>query len=139
MVAKWEAAGLVRLANHTRGVASLLSLDWRVLGFTLAVCILAAVLFGRGPALRFLRVKLAAALKEGGRESGLHPTERGRRLLLSAQIAMGVFVLMMAGLLVRSLGNLEQEDLGYNRSRLLLVRVDAGASGYTEEATQGLK
>ena len=138
LVAKWEAAGLVRLADRTRGVGSLLSLDWRVLGFTAAVCLLAAVLFGLGPALRFLRVKVGTALKEGGRDSGLRPGARGRRLLLGAQIAVGVFVLMMAGLLVRSLRNLEDQDLGYNRSRLLLARVDTGASGFTNEATQGL-
>ena len=138
VLAKWAATGLVRMANAGNSVGGLLSLDWRVLGFTAAVCILAAILFGLGPALRFLGCKLVTALKEGGRDSGGRPGEKGRRALLSAQIAVGVFLLMAAGLLVRSLHNLEEEDLGYGRARLLLVRVNAGASGYSQEAMQGL-
>jgi predicted permease len=47
---------------------------------------------------------------------------------------VGVFVLMGAGLLVRSLWKLQEADLGYSRDKLLLVRVDLGASGYKGEA-----
>jgi len=136
--AKWGAMGLVKLANKGGGVREILALDWRVLGFTAGVCIFAAVVFGFGPALRFARVKLAAALKEGGRESGAGVKAGTGRVLLVAQIAAGIFVLMGAGMMVRSLWNLQYADLGYSRAKLLLIRVEAADSGYKGAAVEGL-
>jgi len=130
VLAKWGADLLVKMAGAGVGVGSRLSLDWRVLGFTAAVCLVAALLFGVGPALQFMRVRLGTALKEGGSDFGNRGQGRGGRLLLSAQIAVGVFVLIGASLLVRSLGKLQSAELGYSREKLLVVRVDIGASGY---------
>ncbi|HSC44327.1 MAG TPA: ABC transporter permease [Candidatus Acidoferrum sp.] len=130
LLAKWGADTLVKMADAGAGVRSRLALDWRVLGFTAGACVLAAVVFGLGPALQFLRVRVGTALKEGGRDFAGGRKGRGGRLLLSAQIAVGVFVLIGASLLVRSLSNLQSADLGYSREKLLLVRLDVGASGY---------
>jgi predicted permease len=135
LLAKWGAAALVRMAEAGSGVRNRLELDWRVLGFTAAICLAAAILFGLGPALRF--VKVGTALRESARDSGSRMKVETGRLLLGAQIAMGVFVLMGAGLLVRSLWKLQAADLGYSRDNLLLVRVDLGASGYKGEALHG--
>src|SRR5437868_11353248 len=92
----------------------------------------------RSPALRFLHLKPGVVLKEGGRgtESGV----KGKfgRVLMSAQIALGVLVLMTAGLLVRSLHNLQEADLGYSREQLLLARVDLLESGYRGAAIQNM-
>ena len=134
LLAHWGAAALVRMAAAGGGVRSRLELDWRVLGFTAAVCFLAALLFGLGPALRFVKVKVGTVLGSGAREAGAKMKLQTGRLLLGAQIAVGVFVLMGAGLLVRSLWKLQEADLGYSRDKLLLVRVDLGASGYKGEA-----
>jgi predicted permease len=134
LLAKWGAAALVRMAEAGSGVRNRLELDWRVLGFTAAVCLVAALLFGLIPALRLVKTKVGSALGEGVRDSGPKMKLQTGRLLLGAQIAVGVFVLMGAGLLVRSLWKLEGADLGYSRDKLLLVRVDLGASGYKGEA-----
>jgi predicted permease len=134
LLAKWGAAALVRMAEAGSGVRNRLELDWRVLGFTAAVCLVAALLFGLIPALRLVKVKVGSALGEGVRDAGPKMKLQTGRLLLGAQIAVGVFVLMGAGLLVRSLWKLEGADLGYSRDKLLLVRVDFGASGYKGEA-----
>jgi predicted permease len=133
LLAKWGAAALVRMAAGG-GLKSRLELDWRVLGFTAAVCLVAAMLFGLAPALRLVKVKMGAALGEGSRGSGPRMKLQTGRLLLGAQIAVGMFVLMGAGLLVRSLWKLQGADLGYHRDQLLLVRVDLGASGYKGDA-----
>ncbi|HET8965079.1 MAG TPA: ABC transporter permease [Candidatus Acidoferrum sp.] len=133
LLAKWGAAALVRMAARG-GLKSRLELDWRVLGFTAAVCLVAAMLFGLAPALRLVKVKMGAALGEGSRGSGPRMKLQTGRLLLGTQIAMGMFVLMGAGLLVRSLWKLQGADLGYHRDKLLLVRVDLGASGYKGDA-----
>ena len=134
LLAQWGAALLVKMAGAGSGVRERISLDWRVVGFTAAVCVASAILFGLGPAVRFVRVRLGTALGEGGRDSGSRMKMGTARLLLGAQIAMGVFVLMGAGLLMRSLRKLETADLGYSRDNLLLVRVDLGASGYKGDA-----
>ena len=138
LLAKWGASALVGMVNAGSGVRSLLVVDWRVLGFTAGICVLAALVFGLGPALQFVRVKLGTALKEGGRESGTGARGKTGQILLSAQIAMGVFVVMGASLLARSMRNLQEEDLGYSQEKLLLVRVDASAGGYQKAAVQGV-
>src|SRR6266702_2423422 len=116
LLAQWGSAALVSLANTSDRTSSPLSLglDWRVLGFTGGVCLSAAMVFGLAPALRFLNVGPGGALKEGGR------------------------ALMTAGLLVRSLGNLQEVDLGYSRDRLLLARVDILESGYRGAAIRNI-
>ena len=135
--AQWGAAALVDLTNRRGSLTSplVLGIDWRVLAFTAAVCLVAALVFGLLPALRFRNVNLAPALKEGGRDAaGGASKNRVGRILISSQIALAVLVLMAAGLLVRSLRNLQESDLGYSRDRLLLARVDPIASGYKTNA-----
>jgi len=133
--ANWGAAALVQLANRSGSTTSplVLGLDWRVLGFTAGVCLLAGMLFGLAPALRFLRISLAPALKEGGRDSSGSATKnRVGHVLISSQVALAVLVLMAAGLLLRSLRNLQEMDLGYSRDQLVLARVDPIGSGYAK-------
>src|SRR5207248_9563172 len=70
LLANWGAAALVGLVNRSSTASPLaLGPDWRVLGFTAGVCLIAGMLFGLAPALRFLHTKLAPALKEGGRDA----------------------------------------------------------------------
>jgi predicted permease len=139
LLANWGSAALVGLVNRSSTSSPLaLGLDWRVLGFTAGVCLIAGMLFGLVPAIRFLHTKVAPALKEGGRDSSGGARSRAGRILVSSQIALGVLVLMAAGLLVRSLRNLQEVDLGYSRDQLLLARVDALASGYKGTAMQNV-
>jgi len=105
--------------------------DLRVLSFALAICALAAILFGLAPALRSTRVELAPALKAGS----FSPGATGRRWslgkgLVSFQAALSLLLLVGAGLFVRTLQKLEAEDLGFNRQHVLLVGIDARLAGY---------
>ncbi|MBV8207566.1 MAG: ABC transporter permease [Acidobacteria bacterium] len=139
--ANWGSAALVQLANRSNtGSPLVLGLDWRVLGFTAGACLAAGLLFGLAPALRFLHVSLAPALKEGGRDSagGAH-SQRTGRILIGSQVALGVLVLMTAGLLLRSLRNLQELDLGYSRDQLVLARIDPIGSGYKGPAVLGVE
>src|SRR5205085_12226309 len=105
--------------------------DLRVLGFTFAVCILTGLLFGLVPALRSLHVELNATLKSAapGAVGSKHRVHWGKALV-SAQVALSLLVLFAAGLLLRSLGNLKNLQLGFQRERLLIVRVDPPSAGY---------
>jgi predicted permease len=105
--------------------------DLRVLVFTLLVCALAAILFGLAPALRSTRVDLAPALKANTAAAGT----LGRRwslgkALVSLQAALSLLMLFGAGLFVRTLQNLEAEDLGFNQQHVLLVSIDPRLAGY---------
>lgn len=144
LLANWNSVVLVNLAYSHRSTDTPVSLglDWRVLGFTAVVCLASGMLFGLAPALRVLGGKLDRGLKEGVRDFGEGPRNRLRHVLAASQITLGVVVLMTAGLLVRSLRNLQEADLGYSREHLLLIPVDFLGTGYKSsavtEATQEL-
>jgi putative ABC transport system permease protein len=129
LVAHWGAAALAGLAS--RGTTNMLALglDWRVLAFATAVCLVVGLLFGLAPALRSLKPDLDSALKEGGRGAS-GGWGRAGRILVGSQIALGVLVIMTSALFVRSLRKLQEVDLGYSRDHLVLARVDLVTSGY---------
>jgi predicted permease len=106
-----------------------LSLDARVLGFTAAVSVLTGILFGVAPALRATRVDLTPALKDNSRGMSKGKSRLGKALLV-AQVAMSLLLLIGAGLFVRTLRNLENVDLGFNRENVLLFKVDPTLNGY---------
>jgi macrolide transport system ATP-binding/permease protein len=110
------------------------SFDWRVLAFTFAVALIAAILFGLAPALRSLRVDLSPALKSGSAASA-GDARQGRWLslgsgLVVAQVTLAIVALMGAGLLLRTLTNLKSVDLGFDPNNVLLFGVDPSLAGY---------
>jgi predicted permease len=116
-----------------------LSLDWRVLGFTVALSVLTGMLFGLVPALRATRVSLTMALKDSVKGSG-GGTVRSflTKALVVAQVAMSLLLLVGAGLFIRTLSNLRRVDGGFNQQNLLLFRVDPRLNGYEKEGLAAL-
>jgi putative ABC transport system permease protein len=101
------------------------ALDPLVLVFALAATLAAALLFGVLPAWQVTKGGAGAALKEQGRSAtGSLGRMRSGRFLVSLQLALCVPLLVGAGLLARTVYNLQHIDLGYPAERLLLVRVD---------------
>jgi predicted permease len=120
LVASLASAALVRF--HPRRLPQLASttLDWRVLLFTFAVSLLAAVLFGVLPALAGTRVNLVDALRSGGRSGmGGAGLQRLRRALVVSEMALSLMLMIGAGLLVRSILNIQNQDQGFRTERLL--------------------
>jgi macrolide transport system ATP-binding/permease protein len=105
--------------------------DLRVLAFTATVCLLTGILFGLVPAFRSLKVDVNSALKGGVNASASGGGFHWGKLLVASQVALSVLVLFAAGLLIRSLKNLENVQLGFSRDHLLLVRVDPITAGFT--------
>jgi predicted permease len=107
-----------------------------VLGFSAAASVLTGILFGLAPALRGTRLDLTPTLKESGAKLvGRGGPSRGLRLdlgkaLLVAQVAMSLSLLIAAGLFVRTLANLEGENIGFDRHNLLLFGIDPTQAGY---------
>ncbi|HEV7785289.1 MAG TPA: ABC transporter permease, partial [Thermoanaerobaculia bacterium] len=129
----WAGTALLRLVGASTSTALDLHPDPLVLAFTAGVSILTGVLFGMAPAFRATRVELAPTLKESARSvagGGSGARWPLGKLLVVAQFAVSLLLLMGAGLFVRTLQNLQRLDLGYARDSLLLVNVDPVAAGY---------
>jgi len=99
-------------------------IDARVLLFTFVISLVAGVLFGAIPALRTKTSWLAAALKEGGRaQTSGRSRHRARNILVGAQVALAVVLLVGSGLMVRTYQTLTSVDLGYNPENVLTFRL----------------
>lgn len=109
-----------------------LHLDPRVLGYTGAISVVTAFLFGLAPAVQAARADLNDALKTQSRSVG-GGRLRLPRLLVSLQIALCLAALVAAGLLGRSLENLKWVDIGFDRQNLSYATVDPRHAGYQAE------
>jgi predicted permease len=105
-------------------------IDWHVLGFTLFVSLVVGILFGLAPAIRDSRVDVAPTLKLSSSSSGTMPRRSAHlsNILVVTQVVISILVLVGAGLLGRSVLNLERTDLGFKPEKLLLFNVDMTAS-----------
>ncbi|HTM25563.1 MAG TPA: ABC transporter permease [Vicinamibacterales bacterium] len=101
------------------------ALNARIVLFTAGATIAAALLFGAFPAWHLTRDDMGARLKEQSRGAlGRSRGMRSGRWLVSVQLALSLPLLVGAGLLARTVYNLQRADLGFPAQRLLLVRVD---------------
>ena len=125
--ANWGARLLLAYLPQRGAIALNLEPDSRVLGFTLMVSLLTGILFGLVPALRATRPDLTVALKE---QAGNVSIGRSRlslnKILAVSQVALSLFLLISAGLFVRSLQKLKGLDAGFDRENLILFSLDMG-------------
>lgn len=134
LFAFWGKSALLSLADNDQGLLPNgveLSLNWRVLMFTLAVSLLTGVLFGLVPALRATSLDLSTTLKQTGRTTG--GVSRLSKGLLIVQVAVSALLVMGAGLFIRTLHNLQGVDLGFNPEKLLVFRLQPEQAGYKDE------
>ena len=104
--------------------------DVRVLAFTIVLSFAASMLFGLAPAIRGSNPSLVDALARGATRGTANAGRVGpRRLLLAAQIATSVALLVVTGLFVRTLTNLRVQALGFDKSGILLVWMLPGQAG----------
>lgn len=137
--------GLFLSQNLTEGLLGLMpqdatggwlapQLDVRMLGFSVALALLAALLFGLAPALQSMQPGVAPALKEqSGGMSASGSQSRTRQGLMVAQICFSLLLLNGAGLFTRSLWNLIHSDPGFRADHLVTFMIDPSLSGYTFE------
>jgi putative ABC transport system permease protein len=126
LFARWGAMVMIHVLSTARsGVFLDLSLDDRVLGFTVATAVFTSLLFGLLPALRATRVTLASAMKAPrGGESKRSSLWRGRHGIVALQLALSLVLLVTAGLFLRSFEKLATLDLGFDRSSVLMIDTD---------------
>jgi predicted permease len=105
-------------------------IDFQILGFTAAISLLTGLFFGLAPALRATRISLSDTLKQAGRSAAGSHGAGVARVLVTAQVAVSLMLLIGATLFLRTLYNLKSQDVGYNPDRLILMRVDPVSAGY---------
>jgi predicted permease len=129
------AAGLLRVfvAIAPEGIPRLqqATVDPRVLLFTLAVSLVCGILFGMAPALEQPRAETLAGWRTVGAGRYFF-----RHSLVAAQICVSLILLTGAGLLLRSLWNLQNQPLGMHTTRVLAATITLGENSYAEPARQ---
>jgi predicted permease len=99
-------------------------IDWVVLAFALLISILTGLVFGLAPALHSAKGALASAIREGGRGTGYSTkTGRLRDVLIVSELAFAVILMVGAGLLLRTLRDLLQENPGFNPTQVVTANI----------------
>jgi predicted permease len=115
-----------------------LTFDGRVVAFTVIVSLATGILFGLMPALQSSRPDLVVELKERTSvPSGSH-WYSVRNLLVVGQVGLSFVALVSAGLFLRSLGNAQQIDPGFDGDRLMILGINPGTQGFDEPRTREL-
>ena len=133
VIAQGATAGLLRLLPFDLPWLAEVRLNGRVMLFACGLSTLTGLLFGLLPALAVGRSRLSAMLKEGARtSSGSRRSQRTRRHLVIAEVAIALVLLSGAGLLSRSFARLLEVDPGFATENIVSTRLTLPASGYPD-------
>ncbi|MEM7587769.1 MAG: ABC transporter permease [Acidobacteriota bacterium] len=118
------------------GAGVTVRLDPGVLLFTLALAVITGVVFSLFPLMAVWRTDPNEVLREGGGRGGSSGPGAAlpRNILVVAEMAIALLLLVGAGLMVRTMNALQQEDPGFSKERVLTARVDLPAAKYDDEA-----
>ena len=126
---------LTNLAASGIPRADQVRLDAPALAFAVVAALATSAIFGLLPALHLSKQDLNGALKDGGKQQGAGPGRGARELLIVAEVAISIVLLVGAGLLIRSLWQLQQVDPGFSAQNVLAMEVSLPTARY-EEGTQ---
>jgi predicted permease len=132
MLAVWGVDALLALSPADLPRLNQVSIDARVLVFTFAVAALTGILFGLVPAVKASRINLTQTLKEGSRSVAGGGSHRLRRLIVVAEIALSLVLLVGAGLLMRSFFRLMRVDPGFDPHNVLTMKIQVPRSKYKD-------
>jgi putative ABC transport system permease protein len=126
---------LVQLAPAATSRLTAAQMDGRALAFSMALSLATAFLFGLLPALKASRIDLQGSLHGEAKRTSHAPTSFARRLLVGADIAMAVVLLVGAGLMIKSVGRLLGVDPGFDAEHVLTVPVSLIGPAYAKTET----
>ena len=148
LLARWGVAALKLLSPPHIPRLEEISLNGPVHAFSLGISVFAGLIFGLAPALEAVRGKVHDSLKEGARESAGGARMRTRNTLVVMETALGVMVVIGAGLLLRSFLLMERTSLGFQPKNVLTFRViprgeryakPSGRSAFYQQAIQRIE
>ena len=126
---------LPRINDEEHVASAISSLDWHVLAFTFAIALLTGVLFGLLPALRISKLDVNSVLKEASGRSGTglrHNRLRG--VLVAAEMALAVILVVGAGLMIRTFVGLRSVHLGFDPHNVITMQTSLGGGRYDSTA-----
>ena len=124
-------AWLLRIGGNAVPNISPVTLDWRVLLFAAALAVLSGLLFGLAPAFQIARVDLRSVLNEAARGStGSRAQRQVRSALIVAEVGLALFLLVGAGLLLRSFERLANQLPGFRPENLLVADIPLSPNAY---------
>ncbi|HKR59806.1 MAG TPA: ABC transporter permease [Pyrinomonadaceae bacterium] len=136
----WGVALLAKFPYSTRTLfvpydipRDQIALDGRVLGFTVALSLLTGIVFGLLPAIQASRTNLNDALKQGQLAWG-SSRSRTRNVLVTAELALSLTLLIGAGLLIKSFVRLQQVDPGFQPDGVLTMDINLPEAKYKEKS-----
>ena len=133
ILAVWWSDLLIALGKKDIPRAIQIGLDWRVLGFTLGVSVLTGLVFGLVPALHLSKTQLTESLKEGRGAGAGARKNRVRGVLVVAELAIAVVLLVGAGLLIQSLWRLQHVNPGLQPENILTFNLSLPDVRYPSE------
>jgi putative ABC transport system permease protein len=132
LLAAWSLSLLQQLGPATLPRLNEISLDWRVLAFTLLVSLATGIVFGLAPALASLRSDLNSVLRSSGRGAIGGPSRAlFRNALVVSEMAACVVLLTGAGLLIRSFARLQSVNPGFRPDHVLTLQIELPESRYS--------
>ena len=136
LLANWGINTLVAIGPDVLAGAEI-AIDLPVLLFTLAVSLLAGILFGITPAIQGAGQDIQRSLREGGQASQALRSGRGlRRVLIAGEFALALILLAGSGLMVKSVSQLGRVDPGFRTDRLLAASVRIPQARYPDTESQ---
>src|SRR5262252_175629 len=131
MLAVWGVELMTRLLPRDFPRLREISLDWRVLLFTLLASVSTGILFGLAPAWQSAKTDVHETLKESARgATGGWRQRRLRHLLIVAEIALSLVLLVGAGLMLRSFMHLQSVSAGFTPQQVLTARLSPAGAAY---------
>lgn len=121
---------LKALMPDSLNIWQVVELDWRVLAVTACASIAAGILFGLYPALIASRIEIRAALGEAGRAVAGGRNPWPRRMLVSSEVALGVVLLVGAGLLIRTFAHLRGQNPGFDAGNVITAQLSLQDARY---------
>jgi putative ABC transport system permease protein len=136
LFAWWGISALVMISPRDLINLQGVGINAAVLLWTLAITLVTGIIFGLAPALEATRLNLNDALKEGGKGAGGQGSrsQRLRSILVIAEVALALVLLVSAGLLVKSFVRLQKIETGFDTENVLTMVLRLPASKYKEDS-----
>lgn len=132
LLAVWSVDLIVAFSPENLPRIKEVTIDWRVLLFTLFVSLLTGIIFGLFPALSTSKSNLTETLKEGSRGTMGAKGQRLRALLVVSEVALSLMLLVGAGLLIKSFLRLTHVDPGFTVTNVLTMQLSLTRAKYPE-------
>src|SRR5262245_55405217 len=130
VLAVWGFDMLIALKPANLPLVETIRVNGQVLLFTLGVSVLTGIVFGLAPVWQVTRMNVSDTLKEGGRGTAGSARHRLRSVLVVAEVALALLLLVGAGLLIKSFWKLRNVGPGFNPDSLLTMRIELPESRY---------